>query len=96
MLKRLTKEKAMYEKEVEDQQKVIEKLKAQGEDEYVIKKQYEVLEESKNMVPDCERRLETIRAELQATLETDKELAESKEYKEAEELLRGSTKSSMP
>ena len=35
---------------------------------YVPCDQYEVLEESKRMVPDCERRLETIRDELQATL----------------------------
>eukprot|EP00731_Ephydatia_muelleri_P016802 Em0009g1226a len=79
----------MYEKEVVDQQAVIEKLKVQGGDEYVIRKQCEVLEESKNMVPDCERRLETIRDELLATLETDKELAETKEYKEAQALLQG-------
>ena len=35
----LTREKAMYEKEVVDQEAVIEKLKARGEDEYVIRKQ---------------------------------------------------------
>ena len=37
-LVRLTKEKAMYEKEVDQQAEKIEKMKAEGKDEYDIKK----------------------------------------------------------
>lgn len=35
----LAKEKTMYEKEVVDQDKKIERMKAEGKDEYDIKKQ---------------------------------------------------------
>ncbi|KAJ4445241.1 hypothetical protein ANN_07042 [Periplaneta americana] len=47
IVKRLAKEKVMYEKEIEDQ----------GKDEHDIRKQEEVLQESIMMVPDCQRRL---------------------------------------
>lgn len=39
------------------QVKRIEKMKAEGRDVYEIRKQEEVLEETKMMVPDCHRRL---------------------------------------
>ena len=58
----------MYEKEVVDQEAKIESMKAEGKDEYEIKKQVEVLEESKNMVPDCQRRLVGAHGELVAFL----------------------------
>ena len=64
----LAKEKAMYEKEVVDQEAKIKTMKAEGKDEYDIKKQVEVLEESKNMVPDCQRRLAGAHGELVAFL----------------------------
>lgn len=38
VLKRLTKEKTVYEREVGQQKARIEKLRAEGKDEYVLKK----------------------------------------------------------
>jgi len=56
-LKRLHKEYISYQKEAEQQVKKIEDLKAQNEDEYTIKKQIEVLQETQNMLPNCQGRL---------------------------------------
>ena len=39
---RLIKEKAMYEKEVEQEEAKLAKMKEEGKDEYVIKKQVSV------------------------------------------------------
>ncbi|KAG7257469.1 hypothetical protein CRUP_017413 [Coryphaenoides rupestris] len=76
VVKRLAKDELMYIAEVKEQEGRIERLKTKGEDEYVIKKQVEVLQECKMMVPDCRRRLES-----------SEDLAESKEYVEARGVL---------
>ena len=65
----------------------MESLKASEEDEYVIKKQITVLNESLAMVPDCERRLRKAYEELQNILESEQDLAESKEYLAAKDVL---------
>lgn len=57
VVKRLAKEKTVYEREAEQQKARIEKYKADGKDEYEVRKQEEVLQESLMMVPDCQRRL---------------------------------------
>ncbi|NXC87723.1 TBCA protein, partial [Cercotrichas coryphoeus] len=57
---RLAKEKIMYEKEA----KQIEKMRTEACDDYGIKKQVEILQESRMMIPDCQRRLEVAHAEL--------------------------------
>ena len=56
VLKRLTKEKIVYEREVEQQRTRIEKLKAAGKDDHTMRKEDEVLQESMMMVPDTQRR----------------------------------------
>lgn len=56
VVKRMTKEKVVYEREAKEQKEKIEKLKLAGNDEYDIKKQEEVLTECLMMVPDCRRR----------------------------------------
>lgn len=56
IVKRLTKEKIVYEKEAKSQENRVEKLRAAGDDEYMLKKQEEVLRECLMMVPDCQRR----------------------------------------
>uniref|UniRef100_A0AAZ3Q7M7 Tubulin-specific chaperone A n=1 Tax=Oncorhynchus tshawytscha TaxID=74940 RepID=A0AAZ3Q7M7_ONCTS len=75
VVKRLVKEKVMYVKETRQQEEKIERLKAEACDEeadsearYVIKKQLEVLQESKMMVPDCHRRLTIAHADLSQIL----------------------------
>ncbi|XP_070541816.1 tubulin-specific chaperone A-like [Ptychodera flava] len=87
VVKRLNKEKAMYEKEVVDQDEKIKKMEADGKDEYDIKKQKEVLQESKQMIPDCKKRLATAHSELTTMVENEKDLAETEEYKAAQEIL---------
>uniref|UniRef100_A0A803TSE2 Tubulin-specific chaperone A n=1 Tax=Anolis carolinensis TaxID=28377 RepID=A0A803TSE2_ANOCA len=42
----------------------IVKMKTEDPDEYSRKKQIEVLQESRMMIPDCQRRLEAARADL--------------------------------
>merc|ERR1711970_103689 len=87
VVKRLTKEKTMYEQESLQIAKKIENMKAQGKDEYDIKKQNEVLAESQNMVPDSVRRLKTAYAELSDLLEKESDLSEAEEYAQAKEVL---------
>lgn len=56
VLKRLTKEKSVYEKEIEQQKARIEKLRGEGKDEHVMRKEEEILQEALMMVPDSHRR----------------------------------------
>ena len=83
VVKRIAKEKIMYEKEAVGIAEKIKKMEAAGEDEYVIKKQNECLEESKKMGPDCQKRLQQAIGVLSSLLETEKDLEETEEYKNA-------------
>nr|XP_033785294.1 tubulin-specific chaperone A isoform X2 [Geotrypetes seraphini] len=85
---RLAKEKTMYEKEAKEQEEKIERMKSEGGDEYVIKKQTEILQESKMMIPDCQRRLDTAYRELTELLENERDLEEAEEYKDAHSVLK--------
>eukprot|EP00071_Canis_lupus_P039473 XP_022273030.1 tubulin-specific chaperone A [Canis lupus familiaris] len=79
----LVKEKMMYEKEAKQQEEKIEKMKAEDGENYAIKKQAEILQESRMMIPDCQRRLEAAYTDLLQLLESEKDLEEAEEYKEA-------------
>ncbi|XP_027462582.1 tubulin-specific chaperone A isoform X1 [Zalophus californianus] len=105
VVKRLVKEKMMYEKEAKQQEEKIEKMKAEDGENYAIKKQIyrnlqlvfrevthtphsssynaEILQESRMMIPDCQRRLEAAYTDLLQLLESEKDLEETEEYKEA-------------
>uniref|UniRef100_F6XV30 Tubulin-specific chaperone A n=2 Tax=Equus TaxID=9789 RepID=F6XV30_HORSE len=102
VVKRLVKEKMMYEKEAKQQEEKIEKMKAEDGENYAIKKQClspgeivrsrssdsegcqaEILQESRMMIPDCQRRLEAAYADLLQLIESEKDLEEAEEYKEA-------------
>ncbi|XP_034565233.1 tubulin-specific chaperone A [Notolabrus celidotus] len=87
IVKRLAKEKISYKTEAKQQEAKVERLKTEGEDEYVIKKQMEVLQESRMMIPDCQRRLAIAHADLLQLLETEEDLNESEEFKEARNIL---------
>ncbi|KAJ8961956.1 hypothetical protein NQ314_005858 [Rhamnusium bicolor] len=87
VVKRLTKEKTVYEREVEQQKLRIEKLKAQKKDEYDIRKQEEVLTEGLMMVPDCQRRLLTAYDDLKNIIETEQDLKDSADYLTAQKVL---------
>lgn len=69
-LKRLIKEKSLYSQEVEDQSKYVQQLKASNSDEYELKKQIEVLEESKRMVPQVDTKIESMKKSLKEFLES--------------------------
>lgn len=56
VVKRIAKEKVVYEKETELQRNRIQKYKDEGKDEHNIRKQEEILQEALMMVPDCQRR----------------------------------------
>ncbi|GBP18692.1 Tubulin-specific chaperone A [Eumeta japonica] len=88
VVKRLAKEKTVYEKEAEQQKNRIEKLKDEGQDEHIVRKQEEVLQESLMMVPDCQRRLVKAYMDLQSTLESEKELNEHEDYIAAQQVLK--------
>ncbi|KAG8060734.1 hypothetical protein GUJ93_ZPchr0002g23799 [Zizania palustris] len=74
--KRIVKELRSYEKEVEKEAAKTAGMKEKGADPYDLKQQENVLAESRMMVPDCHKRLETALADLKATLA---ELKESNE-----------------
>jgi len=83
--KRSGKEKASYQKEAEQQKAKIEKMKADNEDEYKIKKMHEVLGETQQMVPDCHRRLVAARADLEKMIEElEPDFGQSDEKEEAD------------
>lgn len=87
VVKRLTKEKVVYEREVETQQQRIERFKKEGKDEYDIRKQEEVLQECLMMVPDCQRRLLKAYDELKQIVDTEHDLKEKEELKVAQTIL---------
>ncbi|XP_065060145.1 tubulin-specific chaperone A-like [Rhopilema esculentum] len=91
VVKRLGKEKGLYGKEVKEQEEKIEKMKAEQKDEYDIKKQIEVLNESRRMIPDCTKRLRTAHNELSQLLEKEQDLAETEEFIAAKEVLQVTT-----
>ncbi|KAH0951805.1 hypothetical protein HN011_008589 [Eciton burchellii] len=88
VVKRLAKEKVTYEKEAALQRDKIQKLKEQDKDDYDIRKQEDVLQESLMMVPDCQRRLVKAFEELKKILETEQDLKEIEDYIEAEKVLQ--------
>ncbi len=55
--KRLKKEVAVYGQEAQQQEQKIAAMRAKGADEHDVRKQEEVLAETRRMVPDCEKRL---------------------------------------
>ncbi|XP_034458563.1 tubulin-specific chaperone A [Hippoglossus hippoglossus] len=87
IVRRLAKEEISYITEAKQQEEKVARLKAEAGDEYVIKKQIEVLQESRMMVPDCHRRLAAAHEVLINLLEAEEDLADSEEYKEARKVL---------
>ncbi|GAB2274181.1 hypothetical protein Dimus_008949 [Dionaea muscipula] len=74
--KRIVKDLRSYEEEVEREAAKTADMKEKGADPYDLKQQENVLAESRMMIPDCRKRLESALADLKATLA---ELEESNE-----------------
>lgn len=87
VVKRLAKEKVMYEKEADWERARIQTFKDKGKDEHDIRKQEEVLQESLMMIPDCQRKLFKAFEELKNILETEIDLADKEEYITAQKIL---------
>ncbi|SGZ51655.1 CIC11C00000002660 [Sungouiella intermedia] len=56
-LQRLTTEKSYYAKEVAENTQTLEQMRANGADPYEVKKQSQVLDESKRMVPELDSKI---------------------------------------
>nr|CAB3266845.1 tubulin-specific chaperone A-like [Phallusia mammillata] len=87
VVKRIAKEKTMYEQEAVTIRQQIEDMKTSGKDEYDIKKRIEVLEESEMMGPDCNSRLKVAIEKLTGLVEENEELKNQEVYKVAKNLL---------
>ncbi|XP_002166148.1 tubulin-specific chaperone A isoform X1 [Hydra vulgaris] len=91
IVQRLHKEKKVYEKELIQQEENILKMKNDGADEYDIRKQVEVKNESAAMIPDSIRRLKKACDDLVNLLETENDLSEVEEYIAAQNVLQEAT-----
>ncbi|XP_050045511.1 tubulin-specific chaperone A [Dermacentor andersoni] len=87
IVKRMTKEKAAYLKEVEVERERVIKMKEMGKDEYDLKRQEAVVNETLSMVPDSHKRLLIAYNELKEVLESSEHLSEREEYLAAKEVL---------
>ncbi|XP_061409940.1 tubulin-specific chaperone A [Lethenteron reissneri] len=87
VVKRIAKETTMYKLELTQQEEKVEKMKTGG-DEYMLKKQIEVLQEAKMMIPDCERRLAAAHGDLSQLVENEQDLADTEEYQAAVAILK--------
>ncbi|EDW81531.1 uncharacterized protein Dwil_GK12117 [Drosophila willistoni] len=87
VVKRLSKEKTVYEKEVNTEKARLDKFKTNGADDHVLRKQQEVIEECEMMLPDSKRRLQKEFEVLQKYLEDEQDLKETDAYLKATEVL---------
>ncbi|KAG2735936.1 hypothetical protein G9P44_000026 [Scheffersomyces stipitis] len=71
-LKRLLKEEKLYQQEVAEQEQYVQHMKSNNADEYELKKQMEVLQESQRMVPEVTRKISEHREGLKVFLKTYK------------------------
>ncbi|KAG0244733.1 tubulin-specific chaperone A [Mortierella sp. GBAus27b] len=84
VLQRLLKEHTFYLKEQEKQQKHIDTMVQDKKDDYDIKKQREVLEETVSMLPDVERRIKSARFDLETLVaNASDDLKQTTEYTSA-------------
>lgn len=69
-LQRLLKEKSFYAKEVMECAHKLEQMKSAGADQYDVKKQTQILEESQRMVPEIENKIKDHTRSLSEFLKT--------------------------
>jgi len=90
VVKRCGKEILMYQKEADQIKEKIKKMQAEGQDVYMIQKQDGLLQETLNVIPDCQKRFKTNYEELKALVDAETELAEDEVYKAAQAQLEES------
>merc|ERR1712137_1095717 len=90
---RLLKEVGMYEKEIDEQMAAIERCREQNKDPYEIKQLENALQETKQVLPDTVRRLETALDQLKEFISESKDNVNcgdaEKIVSETEEFLQG-------
>ena len=70
-------------KKQNNKKKRLKKMKAKDGENYAIKKQAEILQESWIVIPYCQHRLEAAHTDLLQLLESEKDLKEAEKYKKA-------------
>uniref|UniRef100_A0A0K8RD85 Tubulin-specific chaperone A n=1 Tax=Ixodes ricinus TaxID=34613 RepID=A0A0K8RD85_IXORI len=88
IVKRLTKEKSVYEKEVEVEKERMAKMKDTGKDEHTLKQQEKVIQDTAQMVPHCQKGILAAYNDLKEVLESVPDLAEKEEYISAQAALK--------
>lgn len=81
-LKRLIKEESLYQQEVTEQKNYVDQMKSNNADEYEIKKQTQVLEESQRMVPEVSEKIKKHKEALSQYVQEykgDEDLSAAKE-----------------
>ncbi|XP_049826369.1 tubulin-specific chaperone A-like [Aethina tumida] len=86
-VKRLTKDKLVYERELRVQEAKLNRFLADGSDDAEVRHQRKILEETKFMVPDTQRRLLVACNELTTVLGNFTEFQNIPEYLEAQKAL---------
>nr|ABK27074.1 unknown [Picea sitchensis] len=87
--KRVLKELHSYEKEVDREAAKTADMKEKGADPYDLKQQENVLAESRMMLPDCRKRLESALTDLQGMLaELEQSGQEGDEIREAKTVVK--------
>lgn len=79
-LQRLIKEASYYIQETKDNEAKLAQMKADGKDEYDIKKFAEVLEESQMMIPDSENRKNNAINDLKSFMDENDSLHQEGEW----------------
>ena len=70
-------------KKQNNKKKRLKKMKAKDGENYAIKKQAEILQESWMVIPYCQHRLEAAHTDLLQLLESEKDLKDAEKYKKA-------------
>lgn len=83
VLKRCCKETISYKKEADQIQEKIKKMQEEGQEVYYIKKQDLLLQETQNVITDCQKRLNNAYQDLKGLVDAEKELEEAEEYRAA-------------
>mmetsp|Transcript_33700 Transcript_33700/g.107700 ORF Transcript_33700/g.107700 Transcript_33700/m.107700 type:complete len:113 (+) Transcript_33700:1812-2150(+) len=82
VVKRLAKEVAHYEEETKEHEARIEAMRSSNKDPYDVKKAVEVLDETKLMIPDAQRRLRDALDDLENLVDSvqDVDVSAAKTY----------------
>jgi len=87
-VKRLTKEMTSRRVDVETEKKRKERFISEGEDQWTVAKQQEVIAEAEKMIPDAQQRLEAGLTDVKALLEAMDNEVSSEKKSQAETVIQ--------